>query len=112
MTILEMKDYCKSRKITYEELSQASGVSKGVISNIFAGYVQSPRIDTVNKIEYGLKKLCGFEISEQPTLTDHEKRLIAMYRRLVPAMQRNIYEMIESLTDATANQPKEKKIAK
>lgn len=110
MTILEMKDYCKSYRITYAKLSEASGVSKGVISNIFAGYVQSPRIDTINKIEYGLRLLCGFEIVDQLTLTKNERNMISMYRLLPPTTQKNLYELIEVLSGEKSNKNSKPKL--
>lgn len=44
----------KQKKMTIEEIAQKANLPKGSVQNIFAGYVPSPRIDTVEAIERAL----------------------------------------------------------
>ena len=45
----------KALHLTYEELAKRAKLPKGSIQNIFAGYVPTPRIDTVEAIEEALE---------------------------------------------------------
>ena len=54
MKIETIKKYMKENKITYEELSQKSGVSISTIKKVFAGISPYPRLDTVQAIENAL----------------------------------------------------------
>lgn len=54
MTIEEIKKTMKSRKITYEKLSQTSHIPLNTLKNIFCGKTQNPRIDTMQAIEKAL----------------------------------------------------------
>lgn len=44
----------KSNKMTIAEIAEKAGLPKGTVQNIFAGYVPSPRLDTVQAIERAL----------------------------------------------------------
>lgn len=99
MTILEMKDYCKSHRITYAKLAEASGVSEGVIKNIFSGFTKNPRIDTVEKLEYGLRILSNFRpIDPLINLTFDERKIIEYYRLLTPQNKELICHVLQSVT--------------
>ncbi|AWW06121.1 MAG: helix-turn-helix XRE-family like protein [Caudoviricetes sp.] len=54
MQISEMKIYMKQNKITYDELSDKSGIPIGTIKSIFSGRTPNPRVDTVQAIERAL----------------------------------------------------------
>ncbi len=54
MKIEVIKKYMKENKITYEELSQKSGLSISTIKKVFAGISPYPRLDTVQAIENAL----------------------------------------------------------
>lgn len=41
-------------KLKYDEIAERSNIPKGTIQNIFAGYIDNPRIDTVQAIERAL----------------------------------------------------------
>lgn len=55
MNILEMKQYMKEKKITYEKLSLESGIPLTTIKYIFSQRTENPRIDTMKAIETTLK---------------------------------------------------------
>jgi len=54
MEISEIKTFMKANKITYKDLSEKSGVPESTLKNIFAGFTQNPRIDTMQAIEKAL----------------------------------------------------------
>ena len=54
MDIARLKQAKKELKITYEQLSQRSGVPLSTIYDIFRGVTTSPRIDTMQAIERAL----------------------------------------------------------
>ncbi len=80
----------KAKKMTIADIAEKSGIPKGTVQNIFAGYVPTPRIDTVQAIEHALgldeKKPLADEIADQveelnikdyQNLSEDEKRKIA-----------------------------------
>lgn len=44
----------KQRGMTYQDISDSSGIPLGTIKNIFAGYTPDPRESTINAIEKAL----------------------------------------------------------
>lgn len=54
MEIENIKNFMKENKITYEILSQMSGIPLNTLKNIFRGKTQNPRIDTMQAIEKAL----------------------------------------------------------
>ena len=54
MEIQTLKTYLKSNKITYEQLSEKSGIPLNTLKNIFSGRTSNPRIDTMQAIEAAL----------------------------------------------------------
>ena len=80
MEIQEIKAYMKSKKITYQNLADMTGLSLSCITKIFGGYAKYPRIDTIQLIERAL----GIEQEKTPTdeLSEGEKQLIALIKEL------------------------------
>lgn len=54
MKIEEIKKYLKINGITYEKLSELSGISISAIKKIFSGSARYPRVDTMEAIEKAL----------------------------------------------------------
>lgn len=54
MQITEIKSYLKKNKITYENLSNKSGIPIGTLKNIFSKCLINPRLDTMQAIERAL----------------------------------------------------------
>ncbi len=54
MNIETLKKVKKEKKITYEQLSQMSGIPISTIYDLFRGVTTAPRIDTVVAIEKAL----------------------------------------------------------
>ena len=75
--IQEIKSYMKANRITYDELSERSGLSISTIKKIFSGISQYPRIDTMETIRRALG------IEEQPSeYSEEEKRLLSLISEL------------------------------
>lgn len=54
MEIAELKQYLKSRGMTYKDLAEKSNVSESTLKNLFSGVTKNPRIDTMRAIETAL----------------------------------------------------------
>lgn len=78
MTIQEIKEYLKSNKITYQELSDRSGIALNTLKNIFRGKTEHPRIDTMQAIESALELT---PTTDQP-FSEEEKRLASLIAEL------------------------------
>ena len=98
----------KELKITFDELSDKSGIPVSTIYDIFRGITKAPRVDTLEALENAL------EISEEKetpvvskeTLTEDEKKLLTAYRAL-PEGKRGFYlEIIEQAAEKTAEKEK------
>lgn len=98
MKIEDIKSFLKQNKITYEKLSELSGISISALKKIFSGQAKYPRVDTVDAIEKALG------LDEKPydwyMLTPQENELITEYRQLVPAMRDYILDSVKKLNDA------------
>ena len=54
MDLTLWKEAKKRNKLTIADIAEKAGLPKGTVQNIFAGYVPSPRLDTVQSIERAL----------------------------------------------------------
>lgn len=101
MKIEDIKSFLKQNKITYEKLSELSGISISALKKIFSGQAKYPRVDTVEAIEKALG------LDEKPydwyMLTPQENELITEYRQLIPAMRDYILDSVKKLNDAQKN---------
>ena len=55
MDVQAIKGYLKANKITYEQLSEKSGIPLNTLKNIFSGRTPNPRIDTIQAIMRALE---------------------------------------------------------
>ena len=80
MDIQGIKKYLKTNKITYQELSERSGIALNTLKNIFRGKTEHPRIDTMQAIERAL----GLDNKKTPTdeLSEGEKQLIELIKQM------------------------------
>lgn len=75
MTIQEVKKHLKENKITYQELSDSSGIALNTLKSIFCGRTPTPRIDTMQAIERALG-LDKEKKSSKNELSEDEKQII------------------------------------
>ena len=81
MDIQEVKAYMKSKKITYKDLSEMTGLSISCITKIFAGYAKYPRVDTWNIILPALG-LDEQQKSPPSELTEGENEILSIIGQL------------------------------
>ena len=89
MDIERIKTVLKQNKITYEKLSELTGLSLGAIRKIMCGSAKNPRYETIKTIEKALN------ISEpkfrtdlaNPYYTTNEEKLIKIYRSIPDEMK-------------------------
>lgn len=108
MDIQKWKIAKKKKGLSYDDLAKITGYSRSTITNIFCGYIEFPRYETIQAIERAL------EIDEEkPTMSpkktttpantpapadeysDEEKRLVGAYRVLPEGKRLFLLEMIE-----------------
>jgi transcriptional regulator with XRE-family HTH domain len=80
MDIQSIKEYLKNKKITYEQLSELSGIPLNTIKNIFSRRTPNPRVDTMQAIECALG--ITNERADAPAYTEDEKKLLALISEL------------------------------
>lgn len=83
MEIINIKKTLKDKKITYQQLSELSGVPLSTIKSVFCGKTKNPTIDTVNAI----KRALGLDTEDndgiaQNYITQDEEKIIKIYRAL------------------------------
>ena len=119
MDIQKWKIAKKEKGLSYDDLAKITGYSRSTITNIFCGYIEFPRYETIQAIERALDIAEDEPQTPQqpvspPTPSDEytaaEKRVIEAYRTLVPGMQEYILEMIEKLADVDTGENKGKKV--
>ena len=94
----------KEKHLSYDDIARMTGYSRSTITNIFCGYIEFPRYETILAIE---KALGISENADQQIVADEytpqEKRLIAAFRTLIPSMQENILELVEGMSATATN---------
>lgn len=99
MNILEIKKFMKDNRITYEYLSNNSGIPIGTLKSIFSGRTPNPRLDTIEAIKKALNLNDQEPIIDNPLLSELNKRGISLedLRNLSPADIELLARMAESL---------------
>lgn len=102
--IAEIKAFLKSNRITYKELSTKTNIPEGTLKNIFSGFTNNPRIDTIQTIE----KAIGYNEKEDTTSNNYysleEEELIKMYRNLSPQNREVVLKNFYILLDPNERQ--------
>ena len=101
MTIQEIKQYLKNNKITYQDLSERSGIALNTLKNIFRGKTENPRIDTMQAIERAL----GLENEKSPPdeLSEGERQWLKLYNVLTTENKDLLVQMVASFNDMPAD---------
>lgn len=99
MNLEKWKIAKKEQHLSYDDLARITGYSRSTITNIFCGYIEFPRYETIQAIEkaLGIKENTEEQVNAEE-YTEQEKRLIKAYRALIPSMQENILELVEGMT--------------
>ena len=101
MTIQEIKQYLKNNKITYQDLSERSGIALNTLKKIFRGKTENPRIDTMQAIERAL----GLENEKTPPddLSEGERQWLKLYNVLTTENKDLLVQMVASFNDMPAD---------
>lgn len=70
----------KEKKLSYDDLAAMTGYSRSTITNIFCGYIDLPRHETIQAIERAL----GID-APAPTdapITDEQRELVVLLQQL------------------------------
>lgn len=108
MDIQKWKIAKKKKGLSYDDLAKITGYSRSTITNIFCGYIEFPRYETIQAIERALeideeKPTMSQKKTATPAATpapadeysDEEKRLVGAYRVLPEGKRLFLLEMIE-----------------
>ncbi len=111
MELTEWKKAKKQKGMTIADIAEKANLPKGTVQNIFAGYVPSPRIDTVQAIERALgigrsewteeEKALGIVESVKVSVNEREMRWIQILSELDQVKGKEftdkIVEMLETI---------------
>lgn len=111
MDIQTLKARKKELNLTFEELSQRSGVPIQTLHNIFRGHTVNPRVDTMQAIERALgiggqtlewteeDKALG--VGNHPVyLSDRERKWMELGSEVLRVKGEAYYEMLEQMIEA------------
>lgn len=107
MVDIEMLKAAKKKcKMTFDELSERSGIPLSTIYDIFRGVTTSPRVDTMEALEKALglsveKEKKPVAVSYEPS--EKEKRLLSAFSALIPSLQDYLIETAEKLVQASSS---------
>lgn len=107
------KGYLKQKNITYEKLSEMSGIPLNTLKNIFRGKTEHPRIDTIQAIERALgidspqwteeERALGLSDNHLIALSDEDRELINLFAEaeetLGKAYVRGVKQMVRIAID-------------
>ena len=70
----------KEKKLSYDDIAQLTGYSRSTITNIFCGYIDLPRHETIQAIERAL----GLDKEKSPPieLSEEEQELVSLISQL------------------------------
>lgn len=82
MNVAEIKKHIKQHKITYEALSEQSGIPIGTIKSIFSGRTPNPRLDTMQAIERALGISREHYDNSRVILTIEQEELLDVFDKI------------------------------
>lgn len=74
-----LKKRKKELGLSYDDLAQATGYSRSTITNIFCGYVDFPRAETMDEL---YRVLDIIQEESAPTYTEAERQLFELIKQL------------------------------
>lgn len=117
LNVERFKKAKKEKKLSYDELAELTGLSRSTITNIFCGYIDLPRHETVQAIERALglaptfteeERALGLSDSHLIALSDDDRELINLFaeaeEKLGKAYVRGVKQMVRLAID-TKGQP-------
>lgn len=99
MDIELLKKAKKEKRLSYDDLARLTGYSRSTITNIFLGYIEFPRHETIQE----LYRVLGIEDEQQKSppseLTEGEKKLIELFNRVPVEKQEIVLQMLRAVLD-------------
>ena len=95
MNIEKLKQARIEKKLSYDDLAKKTGYSRSTITNIFCGYIEQPRYETIISIEQALGLTANFSAPAE-VLSDEERKLINYFRVLNPSMRAYVMQMAKN----------------
>jgi len=104
-----IEDLLRIKGMSVADLSRASGVSEGSISNILSGNRQNPRSDTVEKIARGFPTSSDYlsgrsgnpEPSDAPPLPDFAAEVVEFMRQLDRGRNYELYIVAKGFVESS-----------
>ena len=81
MDIKRLQQARKEKKLSYDDLAKLTGYSRSTITNIFCGYIEFPRHETIQAIERALE-LEEKENRPPSNMTESEKELFDLITQM------------------------------
>lgn len=112
MTILEIKSFMKTNKITYEMLSKKSGIPLTTLKYIFSGKTENPRIDTMRAIETALEidtawtsndLTNGISLTKKVSITADEEEVLDKVKDVIALLGEDGKELIVDFCNMLLN---------
>ena len=88
--IKKWKKAKKEKKLSYDDLVELTGYSRSTITNIFCGYIDLPRHETIQAIERAL----GLD-EPAPELTEEQKILYDFIVSLTPEETKELSAIVD-----------------
>lgn len=114
--MIDVATYKSKKKelgITFDELSQLSGVPVQTLHNIFRGHTTTPRIDTVQAIERALgldtpqwtdeERAQGVTDTVSRKLTVEEEEVLSVYREIAQKKGANAQALARKILEQILN---------
>lgn len=118
MEIQAIKSHLKAVGMTYETLSERSGIPLNTLKNIFRGKTKNPRIDTMQAIEAALglnsnrsqwteeEKALGVIPNYKEALSSDEIEILDAYRAIKDEKGEKAAHAMKTLMEAYLNEKK------
>lgn len=118
INIEKLKQAKKERNLSYDDLAKITGYSRSTITNIFCGYIELPRHETVQAIERALglapeptdeEKALGLSRTAPIALSDKDKRRLTMLMEADEVLGEERVDMALSIIELSVEAEKNKK---
>lgn len=113
----EWKRIKKEKRLTISDIAELSGLPKGSVQNIFAGYVPNPRISTVRAIEKALgisdewtdeERAQGVVDTAKITVTAQEIEWLELRSEIIRTRGEKFFDTLSVMLEAIAEGKPEK----
>ena len=106
LNVERLKKAKKEKKLSYDELAVLTGLSRSTITNIFCGYIDLPRHETVQAIERALglaptfteeERALGLSDNHPIALSDDDRELIHLFAEAEERLGKDYVKAIKQM---------------